>query len=170
MALVGRIARPHGVRGQVIVNLDTDFPDERFRTGGELFVIRGGAVAGLRITSVRFHQGRPVVGIDGVNDMTSARALAGAELRVPRDWLSPLPQGTFYRHDLTGCEVQAADGTRIGTVTDVQGTLGGSRLVVQTSDGELLVPLAAAICTAIDLDAKRIVIEPPAGLLELNRR
>jgi 16S rRNA processing protein RimM len=170
MATVGRVARAHGIRGQVIVNLETDFPEERFQPGAELFVKRDGRVQALTIAAVRFHQGRPVIAIAGVEDMNAASALAGIELRVPRAWLAALPGGTFYRHDLVGCEVETGRGTRVGVVTAVEGDMGGSRLVVETPRGELLVPLAAEICPTIDPAAKRIVIEPPDGLLELNER
>jgi 16S rRNA processing protein RimM len=171
MALVGRIARAHGLRGQVIVNVDTDFPGERFQPGAELFVRRGttGAVEAVTITTVRFHRDRPVIGIRGVDDMNAASALAGAELRVPADRLVPLPKGTFYRHDLIGCAVETDAGRHIGVVGDVEGTLTGSRLVVKTASGEALVPLAAEICTTIDPAGKRIVIKPPEGLLEVNK-
>src|SRR5947208_4811115 len=100
MALVGRIARAHGIRGQVIVNPETDFPDERFQPGAELFIERGGRVETLTVTTARFHGGRPVIGIAGVETMTDADTLAGQELRVPIDRLAALPAGTFYRHDL----------------------------------------------------------------------
>src|SRR5213596_2911855 len=93
MALVGRIARAHGIRGQVIVNLDTDFPEARFQPGAELFVQRGGTIETLRIADVRFHRERPVIGIDGVSTMDDAEALAGLELRVPADRLAALPAG-----------------------------------------------------------------------------
>jgi 16S rRNA processing protein RimM len=170
MAAVGRIARAHGIRGQVIVNLDTDFPEERFQPGAELFVQRDRHVEPLTITTVRFQQGRPVLGLRGVDDMNAAVALAGIELRVPREWLATLPAGTFYRHDLIGCEIETNDGRRIGVVSAVEGDSGGSRLVVDTPRGELLVPLAAEICPTIDPAARRIVIAPPEGLLELNER
>jgi 16S rRNA processing protein RimM len=170
MATVGRIARAHGIRGQVIVNLDTDFPEARFQPGGELFIERGGLVEPLTITTVRFQQGRPVIGLRGVEDMNAATAMAGTELRVPREWLATLPSGTFYRHDLVGCQVETSDGRRIGVVAAVEGDSGGSRLVVDTARGELLVPLAAEICPTIDPAARRIVIAPPEGLLELNDR
>src|SRR3954470_2405234 len=110
MAVVGRIARAHGIRGQVIVNLETDFPEERFQPGAELFIERNGCVEALRLTTVRFQHERPVVGIDGVDTMTDAEAFAGQELRVPLDWLAPLPADTFYRHDLIGCRVETASG------------------------------------------------------------
>src|SRR5215208_348041 len=96
MAVVGRIARAHGIRGQVIVNPDTDFPEHRFRAGAELFVHRGGAIQPITVTTVRIHQGRPVIGIEGVDTMSDAEALAGVELRVPQDRLMELPAGTYY--------------------------------------------------------------------------
>ena len=170
MAVVGRIARPHGIRGQVVVNLDTDFPRERFQPGAKLFVKRSAAVETLVISTVRFQQDRPVIGFRGIDDMNAAVALAGTELRVPVDSLAELPAGTFYRHDLVGCAVETTEGTVVGQVTSVEGTIGGSRLVVATSRGDVLVPLAAEICRSIDLAGKRIVIAPPEGLLELNVR
>lgn len=190
MAVVGRIARPHGIRGQVVVNLETDFPHERFQPGAAFYVKRSvlerpegrslpATTVGdslqdvperLVIATVRFHNERPIIGFEGVGDMNAAIALAGSELRIPVEQLATLPPEMFYRHDLVGCAVDTADGSSVGTVTDVEGTLGGSRLVVTTSRGEVLVPLAAEICRSIDVAGKRIVIEPPEGLLDLNRK
>jgi 16S rRNA processing protein RimM len=169
MAVVGRIARAHGIRGQVIVNPETDFPDERFRPGAELFIARGGAIETLTVTSARFHRERPVIGIAGVETMNDAQALAGQELRVPIDRLAALPPHTFYRHDLIGCRVDTRDGRTVGLVRDVEGTLTGSRLVVDGRDGEVLIPLVAVICTEVNPSTKRIVIDPPDGLLEVNK-
>lgn len=170
MAVVGRVARPHGIRGQFFVNPDTDFPEERFAVGATLFTMRGGLVEPLVVTASRLQQGRPVIGIEGVTDMDEARALAGLELRVPVDALLPLPDGTFYHHELIGCVVETEDGRMVGAVSNVEGDLGNTRLVVQGDQGELLIPLAVDICTTIAPEAKRIVIAPPAGLLELNER
>jgi len=170
MAVVGRIARAHGIRGQVIVNLETDFPDERFRPGAELFVERGGRVEPLTIATVRFHRERPILGLRGVETIDDAEAMAGLELRVPLDRLAALPPGTFYRHDLIGCRVETTRGEVVGVVTDVEGTMAGSRLVIAGASGEVLVPLATEICPEIDPAGKRIVIDPPAGLVDLNRR
>lgn len=168
MAVVGRIARAHGIRGHVIVDPDTDFPEERFQPGAELFIERDGVAEPLRITAVRFHRQRPILGVDGVATMNDAESLAGRELRVPLDRLAPLPAETFYRHDLIGCAVYTMDGGRVGAVSRVEGTLGGSRLVVDGPRGEILIPLATEICTTIDVGAKRIVIDAPEGLLDLN--
>jgi 16S rRNA processing protein RimM len=170
MALVGRIARAHGIRGQVIVNPDTDFPEERFQPGAELFVARGGRIEPLNVTTARFHGGRPVIGIAGIETMNDAATLAGLELRVPVDRLTALPPNTFYRHDLVGCRVETAGGAAVGVVSDVEGTMAGSRLVVDAESGEVLIPLVAEICTLVDPAGKRIVIDPPEGLIEANAR
>lgn len=168
MALVGRVARPHGIRGQVIVNPDTDFPQDRFAPEATLFVRRGPSVQAVTIATVRFQQGRPVIGLRGVDSVEGAQAYAGAELRVPVDWLVPLPDGGFYRHDLVGCVVVTNEGGVIGRVAEVEGSAGATRLVVQTDGGEVLIPLATEICVAIDTAARRIVVVPPEGLLTLN--
>jgi len=168
MALVGRIARAHGIRGQVIVNPETDFPDERFQPGAELFVESGGQIETRTVETVRFHRGRPVIGFAGVDTMNDAEKLVGLELRVPLDRLIALPADTFYRHDLVGCQVDARDGRRVGVVREVEGTLTGSRLIVDGPRGEVLIPLVGAICTEVDPAAKRIVIDPPEGLIEAN--
>ena len=170
MAAVGRIARPHGIRGQVILNSDTDFPEERFKPGATLFTKRGsGEIAALTLTTARFQNGRPVIGIEGVETMNDAEDLAGLELRVPVDELAPLPEGTFYHHQLIGCDVETVGGEKVGTVDSVEGTLAGSRLVVTGKRGEILIPLAREICRTIDVSGKRIVIDPPDGLLDVNR-
>ncbi|MBM3769825.1 MAG: 16S rRNA processing protein RimM [Acidimicrobiia bacterium] len=168
MAVVGRIARPHGIRGQMIVNPDTDFPQDRFVPDATFFVRRGDAVEAVTITSVRFQQQRPVIGLRGVGDMNAALGYAGAELRIPIDRLVTLPTGVFYQHDLVGCTVVTEDGTAVGTVRDVEGAAGATRLVVDAGDGELLIPFAAEICVAIETQARRIAIVPPEGLLTLN--
>jgi 16S rRNA processing protein RimM len=169
MATVGRIARAHGIRGQVILSVDSDFPEERFRPGAELFIERNGTIETLTLTSLRFQRERPVVGIADVQTRNDAEALAGREVRVPVDRLSPLPGGTFYRHDLIGCQVETPAGEVVGTVEQVEGTSSSSRLVVAANGGEVLIPLVAEICTNIDLTARRIVVDPPAGLLDVNR-
>jgi len=117
---------------------------------------------------VRFHQGRPVIGLEGIETMNEAEALAGAELKVSAAAAGTLPEDTYYHYDLIGCEVTDRSGKAIGPVTGVEGTMEMSRLVVAGSHGEVLIPLVAEICTEIDLAGRRIVVNPPDGLLELN--
>lgn len=168
LLLVGRVARAHGNKGQVIVNPDSDFAEERFREGATLLV--GPDAKPCRITSARFHQGRPVIGLDGVGTMDEADALAGAELKMPLSELGDLPERTYYRHDLVGCQVEDTDGRLIGEVTAVEGPMEASRLVIAAPHGEVLIPLVADICVEVNPADKRIRVAAPDGLLELNAR
>jgi 16S rRNA processing protein RimM len=167
LLLVGRIARAHGNKGQVIVNPETDFPDARFAVGDVLVVEQHGKTVERRIAAVRFQQGRPIVALEGVETMNDAEALAGAELKVPAASLPPLPGNTFYRHDLVGCDVTDTAGRAIGRVTDVEGPLEQSRLVIAGERGEVLIPMVEGICVKVDPAAKAIVVDPPDGLLDL---
>jgi len=169
-AVVGRVARAHGNRGQVIVNPETDFVESRFRVGAELLAKRGDRVDRLRVTAMRLHLGRPVIALEGVETMNDAEAMASVELRVRVADLEPLPDGMYYRHDLVGCRVETTGGSVVGEVTAVEGELAASRLVVKEEGGDVLIPLVQPICVVIDIAARRIVVDPPEGLLELNRR
>lgn len=170
LLLVGRVARAHGNKGQVIVNPDTDFPAERFAEGNILVVEHAGGQTERRIASVRFQQGRPIIALEGIETMDDAEALAGAELKMPAAALGALPPQTYYRHDLVGCEVRTTDGSIIGTVTDVQGPLERSLLAVGAAGGEALIPMVAGIVVEVDLIARRVVIDPPPGLIDLDAR
>jgi 16S rRNA processing protein RimM len=168
LLVVARIARPHGLRGQVVLNVDTDFPDVRFAVGAVLYAGIGDGMRELTVASVRYHKDRPVVGFEGVDRIEDAEALGRVELRARRDALPPLPDGVFFHEDLVGCAVETASGEALGRVVRIEGGTAASLLVVQGRRRELLVPLAEAICVRIDAGAKRIVIEPPEGLLDLN--
>src|SRR5688572_17002736 len=168
MVLVGRIARAHGNRGQVIVDAATDFPEERFKAGSVVQIRRGDLPEPVTIESVRFHRGRPIVGFAGIDTMDAAEALAGSELRISEDALQPLPTGSYYQHDLIGCSVETLDGATIGHVSAVDGDAAGSRLVVHTRSGDVLIPMVEGICRSVDVPGKRIIVELPEGLLDLN--
>jgi 16S rRNA processing protein RimM len=161
LVVVARVARPHGRHGEVILNLETDFPEARFRPGNRLLVLRGAAIAPLVVRTVWFMRDRPVVGFDGVASIDDAETLAGAELRVPAEELAALPPGMFYHHDLLGCRVETTGGAVVGEVIAVEGSGSASRLVVRTPTGEDLIPL-------VDPPARRIVVKAPDGLLGLN--
>ena len=166
--LVGRIARAHGNRGQLVVNPETDFAEQRFTVGATLLV--GADERPMRVVAARFQQGRPVIALEGVTSIDEAEALAGVELKVPAETLGRLPTGTFYRHDLVGCEVQDTEGRIIGEVAAVEGPMEGSRLVINAPHGEVLIPLVADICVEVDPAARRIRVAAPEGLIELNAK
>ncbi|HEY2432954.1 MAG TPA: ribosome maturation factor RimM [Vicinamibacterales bacterium] len=168
LILVGRVARAHGSQGQVIVNPETDFPHDRFAEGNVLVVEQNGTAVERRLVAVRFHQGRPIVALDGVATMDAAEALAGAELKMPADTLGPLPGNTYYRHDLVGCEVIDTAGVRLGSVTEVQGPVERSLLVVSDGQHEILIPMVEGIVTRVDPGQRLVVVDLPEGLAGLN--
>lgn len=169
LVVVARVSRPHGLRGEAVLQSETDFPEERFRPGGQVLVQDAGAVRSLTVRSVRIQKGRPIVGFEGIESIEDVEPFVGRELRIAAGDLVELPPGCFYHHDLVGCHVETVDGTQVGTVTRVDGAGGMSRLTVEGPGGEHLVPLVDAICRQIDPGARRIVIAAPEGLLDLNR-
>jgi len=170
MVLVGRIARPHGLRGQVVVNAETDFIEERFAAGATVWVRSDRGEEKLTVASARVQSGRPVIAFDGFSTIDDVERLAGLELRVPEETLQPLERGTYYQHQLVGCAVETTGGERVGTVTRVDGGVGATLLTVDGVRGEVLIPFAVDICVEVDVAARTIRIEAPDGLLELNER
>lgn len=169
MLLVGVVARTHGNKGEVIVNPTTDFPEDRFAAGATVWGRAAGGAASecLHIRAFRMHQGRPVIGFDGIATISDAERFAGWDLRIPPAERRELPPHVYYRSDLIGCEVVTNDGEAVGRVRAVDGEGQAVRLVVTAARGEVLVPLAQDMC-AVDVQARRIVVTPPDGLLDVN--
>jgi len=168
--LVGVVARTHGNRGEVIVNGETDFPEDRFYEGATLMTrARDGSFGTLEVASMRMHQGRPVILFKGIGSMDDAELLAGTELRIVEDEddAELLEEGEFFHRDLIGCAVVTENGDPVGEVAAVEGERGNTRLVVRSKRNEVLIPLADEICT-VDVANRRITVRPPEGLLELN--
>ena len=168
MVLVGRVARPHGLRGHVVVNPDTDFPETRFAPGSVLWLGGEDGPRPVTVRESRMQGGRPVIALEGTSRIEDVESWGGRELRVPEAALAALPADVYYEHQLVGCAVETVDGVPVGTVVRVEG--GAPRLVIDGPRGEVLVPLAQEICVDIDIEARRIRITPPEGLLELNER
>ncbi len=170
MVTVGTVARAHGRRGQVVVNPLTDFPESRFCVGELVYTKDGTEITERRITEMRFQGGRPVVGFENVHSINDAEGLRERELRVPESALNQLPTGTYYIHDLVGCEVVTRGGESVGVVSEVEGPAALQRLIVVKKEKVYDVPLVDAVCVSIDVDSRYICIDPPVGLLELNER
>ena len=168
MVLVGRVARPHGIRGDVVVNPETDFADERFAVGVSLWTRIAGAVKELTVARATFGSRRPIGGFEGASDVSDAQRLAGAELRVPEEALAKLEPGAYYVHHLIGCRVETIAGTAVGEVVRVEGGTGASVLAVAGPGGEVLIPLAVSLCPTIDVERRLVVVDAPEGLLEAN--
>ena len=174
LIVIAEIDRPQGLRGEVIATIMTDFPG-RFANLKRVWSFRPASpeVKELTIERTWLHNGRIVLKLAGYDDMTSAEALRGLRLAVTRDQLVALPADTYYDFDLVDCEVSGVGGQRIGRVRRVENSGAAPLLVVEveTADGargrEVMIPFATSICVEIDMAEKRIVVDPPEGLLEL---
>lgn len=169
MVLVGIITRPHGLRGEVLVQPETDFPETRFAEGATVFAWRDGAVVALDIDRSRGHLGRPLIGFRGLESIEAVQRLGRSELRVPESSLEPLPEGAYYWYQYVGARVQTEAGEVIGHVIRVEPN-GGAGMLVVDRDGseEVQIPLVPALCPVLRPDV--IVVRPPEGLLEINAR
>lgn len=169
--VIGRVARAHGVHGELVVEVRTDEPEQRFTAGTVLHArpARGRDHNDYTVAAVREHSGRLLVRLDGVVDRAAAETLRGNLFVVDSAELPPSSDpDAYYDHELEGLSVTLADGTAVGTVTEVLHTAAGELLSVRpagTEHGEHLVPFVAAIVTDVDLGSATVVIDPPDGLL-----
>jgi 16S rRNA processing protein RimM len=167
--VVGRITRPHGVRGELAVEVRTDDPADRLAAGAVLET--DPAAAGpLTITRARWHSGKLLLSFDGVTDRDAADGLRGVFLVVDSAELDDIADPDEFRdHQLIGLAVYGPADEHVGTVTDVLHH-GQDLLVVagagQRAGAEIMVPFVTALVPEVDLAAGRIVIDPPAGLLD----
>lgn len=164
---VARIARPQGIRGEVIADLLTDFPERFSKLSAVTVKKASGELATLQLQTSRLHKGRVLLKFAGFDDMNSAEALRDARVMITADQLVKLPKDSYYEFDLVDCEVKTADGQCIGKVAGVQRFGAAPLLVVNDGEREHLIPLASSICTEVDVAQKRIVVDLPEGLLDL---
>lgn len=166
--VVGRIRRPHGIRGELSVEVRTDDPEDRFAVGRALRTDpddRGP----LTITAGRWHSGSLLLAFAEVPDRDAAEELRGTWLVVDSSEIGPTGDpDEFHDHELIGLAAVTVGGEPVGVVTDVRHH-GQDLLVIEPAAGrrdDLLVPFVAAIVPEVDVPAGRLVIDPPPGLLE----
>lgn len=167
--VVGRVGRPHGLRGEVTIEVRTDDPAGRFATGSTLAT--DPAERGpLTVAAASWHSGRLLVAFEGCRDRDAAEALRDTLLLIDSADLEPLDDPEeFYDHDLIGLHVVTVAGEDVGTVADVLHH-GQDLLVVNgtgtRSGAEIMVPFVAALVPEVSLARGKLVIDPPPGLLD----
>lgn len=167
MLLVGLVHRPHGLAGEVSVEPVTDFP-ERFAPGVSLDWQRGDRVERLKVRGARVHGARILLSFEGVDGIDAAKLLSGGELSVPDEEAAPARPGFYYSHQLRGFRCEDREGRFAGTVVNLERTAAGPLLAIETASGkEALVPFVAPIVVEVDDVSRRIVIDPPEGLLDV---
>jgi len=160
---VGRVIKPHGVQGEVRVELMTDLP-ERFKWLKTVYVGERNPRP-VVVESVRFHQEFVLLKLAGYPTRTEAEALRNELLQVPEEEAIPLEEGEYFLHQLLGLEVQTEDGQSLGRLTDVLETGANNVFVVSGADGEHLIPDIPDVVQAVDVVGGRIIIRPLPGLL-----
>jgi 16S rRNA processing protein RimM len=163
---IALLGKHRGVKGELFAFSLSDIPG-RFENLRRVFLFREEEAAGeFGLERSWWHGERLVLKLAGVDSIPEAEALQGCEVRVPLAERAPLDPGAYYQSDLVGCELVDSSGRSLGRVTAFR-EYGGPG--VMEIDGDWLVPFAPAICTRVDVEAKRITVELPAGLMELNR-
>jgi 16S rRNA processing protein RimM len=157
------LSRVRGNRGELAALPLSSNPD-RYQALRRVFLFGSGE--SYEVESVWIHDGHPIFKFRGVDSISDAEPLRGAEVRVPIEERLALDPGEFFHSDLVGCEVFDTDGRSLGRVTGWEDGGGAGLLQVE---GDLLVPFARSICVSIDTAAKRIVVDLPEGLKDLNR-
>ncbi len=178
---MARILRPHGRRGEVAAEILTDFPERLLRLKtvelrdawkqSESKGPRRVEVQSCRLTQSR--GGQAIFHFAGSDSISDAEKLVGLEIQIQLAERMTLSSGSYYITDLIGCEVRERGGAALGRVRDVQipgeGIAGTPILAVDSSNGELLIPLAEEICVRVDTAARSIEVVLPEGLRDLNR-
>ncbi|SCG69909.1 16S rRNA processing protein RimM [Micromonospora coxensis] len=183
LLIVGRVGKPHGIRGEVTVEVRTDEPEARFAPGMVLRTVPGATPAApasgpgeqfqvpaeLVIEFARFHQGRMLVAFEGVYDRDVAEALRGTLLGVDSaDVAPPEDPEEWNDHQLVGLAVVTRDGERLGEVARIDHAPASDLLVLRRPEGrDALIPFVKAIVPEVDVAGGRVVVDLPAGLLDL---
>jgi len=160
--IVGRIVAPHGIRGEVKVEVMTDFP-ERFAVGSELWL--EGEEQPCRVLSARPYRGFLLIRLTGYPTRTEVEALRGRFLVIPREQARPLPEGEYYSDELEGLTVVTTTGFELGVLREVWWTGANEVYVTQGAFGEVLLPAIAEVVHEVDLQNRRLVVKLLPGLV-----
>jgi 16S rRNA processing protein RimM len=167
---IARIVRTRGIRGEVLAEIHTDFPARFTQLENVWLSFADQRRRRFALEECWEHKGRIVIKFQGIDSIPSAETLIGAWVEVAAEDAVSLPDGTYFDHDLTGCRVVTSDGLDIGVVREVLRIPGNNQLVVEGgAAGEILIPAHESICKEVSVSEKRIVVELPGGLLDLNR-
>ncbi len=166
---IARIARTRGNRGEVLADLYTDYPD-RFNALKEVWLeFDDSHTQRMALEESWEHKGRRVLKFAGIDSISSAEKFVGCWVVIPAEQAVPLPEDTYFDHDLIGCSVRDTHGNEFGVVSDILRIAGNSQLVVKDSSREYLIPVVKDICIQISIERKQIIVNPPEGLMDLDK-
>jgi 16S rRNA processing protein RimM len=163
---VGRILRPHGVRGEVVLEVLTDFPEAL--PGKTVYIVFEGAETPpdrLAVDSVRWHRGRLLLRLSGLDNRAAVEGLRGALVQIDVSHAEPLAEGQYYHHQIVGLRAVTGEGEFLGRVSAVLETGANDVYVVETPEGgELLLPAIRDVVQKIDLPAGEMTVHLLEGL------
>jgi 16S rRNA processing protein RimM len=165
---VGRVLRPHGVRGEVRVQVLTDFP-ERLSQHAAFYLAHPDSPEDVQhraVETMRFHQQVLLLKLEGCDDRNRAEELRDLLVLIPIEDAAPLEEGEYYHFQVIGVEVETASGEELGRVTEVLETGANDVYVVRGPRGEVLIPAIESVVRELDLEANRMVVSPLPGMLE----
>ncbi|SER57526.1 ribosome maturation factor RimM [Actinokineospora terrae] len=168
LVVVGRVAKAHGILGELAVDVRTDTPRLRFALEATVTArLRDGTHHQLTVSAARQHAGRLLVRFTEVPDRDAAEAMRGALLLASTADLPPIDDpDEFYDHQLEGLTAELLDGTVVGVVREISHGAGGETLVIDRDSDEVLVPFVREIVPTVDIAGGRVVLDPPEGLIE----
>jgi 16S rRNA processing protein RimM len=166
LVVIAKVVRPRGLKGEIVAEILTDFP-ERFEALTEVTaVLENGQRLELKIEEFWFHGRRIVLKFADFDSVEKAETLRNAEVCVPESEAVELETDEYFDWQLAGCKVETVDGRRLGIIRELLRTGGTELLVIDGESREFLIPFANAICVEVDIENKLIKIDPPEGLLE----
>lgn len=169
LVIVARAVRTRGLRGELVAEMLTDFPERFDKTSVLLAVSPPRPAHTVKLESHWFQGGRVILKLAGVDSIESAQAFVGYDFGVPETEAVTLGEDEFYDWQLEGCRVETLEGADVGAVREVLHTGGVPVLFIEGAGGrEHLVPLAKTICVEVNTAGKKIRVDPPEGLLKLD--
>jgi 16S rRNA processing protein RimM len=165
---VGKIVNTHGIRGDVKIHSQTDFPEDRFKPGGSLTLWHPelGKSSDIKIEASRLHKNTWIVKVKGWNDINEVEKYKGWLLKVNDQQLFELPEDEYYYHEIIGCSVVTDDGQALGTITEILSPGANDVWVVQSAEGKpVYIPYIDDVVKIIDVPNKKVTIELLEGLI-----
>lgn len=166
LVAVAKLVKVRGIRGEIVADLLTDFPERFEDLKTVTAVLPNGKWQELKIENFWFQKNRIVLKFKDFDLIETSQTLTGAEICVPESEAVELEEDEFYDWELIDCTVETTDGDKIGTVSEVMRTTGTENLVVKGKAKDYLIPFAETICIEVDVENKLIKVDLPEGLLE----
>ena len=171
--VVGHLNKPHGTKGEIFVWPLTDHPESVYAPGVVLLLGNEEAtepdssLGSVRINAVRPFRNGYLLSLDGVTDRNKSEQLRGRYVLLPMESIAPLDEGELFYHQLLGMEVVTKQGSRVGEIVEVYELRPAHMLEVRGSERDVMIPFLSHIVVEVDTQARRMVIDPPEGLLDL---